>query len=276
MGILRFAPLIFTCLILLTVGRTLSQDQLLSAIVIDSKAVIRLAEQMYTLKMPRSGLKLKVGSILDYEKTAWTNVRKNILIAGAYRGDILSVNSFDINLDYLYGDDTVDRGDPALASFESQFLTQRIHMRLAKNFTSNPETYPDFSFQFLTEYFHDELLNESKMIDNTRSSNLYEASLYDNRASLGGVISIGDKLDSLGQVNWKLFGGLRGEVLATGKNYKISSYGFQVNFIKDKLPVYLLIIDTFFQFFHVRHIDIPFLLPLHFFLQIVFEIVKRT
>ncbi len=175
-----------------------------------------------------------MGSILNYDKPAWNNLRKNILIAGAYRGEILAVRNFDLNIDYLYGDDFIDRGDPDIASFESNFLTQRVHLRLAKNFSGNTNSYPQFGFQFLSEYFHDELFNSSKMHDRTRSSTLYEASLYDNRGSLGGVLSIGDKLDSLGQTTWKLYGGIRGEFLATGDNYKISSYGFQVNILKEQ------------------------------------------
>jgi len=173
-----------------------------------------------------------MGSLLDYDKPGWNNLRKNILLAAAYRGEIFKVPNFDLNVDYLYGDDFVDRGNLNFASFENNFLTQRVHLRLAKNFSGNPNSYPQFGFQFLSEYFHDELFNDSQMKDKTRSSTLYEASLYDNRGSLGGVLSIGDKLDSLGEITWKLFGGIRGEFLASGENYKISSYGFQINVIK--------------------------------------------
>jgi len=175
-----------------------------------------------------------LGSFLDYEKPDWSNNRKNLLLAGAYQGDILSVRAFDINMDYHYGDDFIDRGEQGQAGFESNFLTQRFHMRLTKNFSTDPQASPDLNFQFLTEYFHDELVDKLDMKDAQRSSTLYEASVYDNRGSLGGVLSLGDKLDSLGQVNWKIFAGVRGEFLATGKNYKIASYGFQVNFLKDK------------------------------------------
>jgi len=175
-----------------------------------------------------------LGSFLDYEKPGWSNNRKNLLLAAAYQGDILSVREFDINMDYQFGDELIDRGEPGQTGFESNFLTQRLHMRLTKNFSTDPQASPDLNFQFLTEYFHDELVDELKMTDSQRSSSLYEASVYDNRGSLGGVLSLGDKLDSLGQVNWKIFGGVRGEFLATGKNYKIASYGFQVNFLKDK------------------------------------------
>ncbi len=174
-----------------------------------------------------------MGGLLNYDKPAWNNLRKNILLAAAYRGEILKIRNFDFNVDYLYGDDFIDRGDPNLASFENSFLTQRVHLRLAKNFSGNPNSYPQFGFQFLSEYFHDELFNDSKMKNMTRSNTLYESSLYDNRGSLGGVLSIGDKLDSLGETSWKLFGGIRGEFLASGENYKISSYGFQINILKE-------------------------------------------
>lgn len=173
-----------------------------------------------------------MGYILDYNKPDWQNIRKNILVAAAYKGEVLKVPDFDFMVNYLYGDDAVERGEPGSAKYKSTFTTQRLHLRLAKNFSNDPKSIPHLGFQFLSEYFHDELLNKLDLQDATRSSTLYNAFLYDNRASLGGVVSIGDKLDSLGEVTWKLFGGIRGEFLAIGDNYKNSTYGIQVDFNK--------------------------------------------
>lgn len=173
-----------------------------------------------------------MGYLLDYDKPGWVNLRKNISVAGLYKGEISSLKDFDINLNYLYGDDEVNRESPGYADFLSLFKTQRLNIRLAKNFSTKPDAFPTYGFQFLTEYFHDEVFTKSELQDQTRKSTLYDASLYDNRASLGGVISIGDKIDSLSQISWKLYGGIRGEFLASNKNYKISTYGFQINIKK--------------------------------------------
>jgi outer membrane receptor protein involved in Fe transport len=175
-----------------------------------------------------------LGYLMDYEKPEWTTKRKNMMLAGSYKGAILAVEDFDFILNYLYGDDMVDRASAATANFKTSFTTQRINMRLAKNFAHASMETTNFGAQLLAEYFHDELLSKRQLIDVNRTSTLYDAFLYDNRLSLGGVLSVGDKLDSLGEVTWKLFGGIRGEFLATGENYKISSYGMQIDFNKER------------------------------------------
>ena len=170
-----------------------------------------------------------MGYLLDYDKPQWKNIRKNMFIAAAYKGAIFDFRDFDLNIDYLYGDDVIDRSAPGLATFTSSFQTQRLHLRVAKNFSNDPKTYPQINFQFLSEYFHDELYSEQQLSDQNRKSTLYDEFMYDNRGSLGGVVSIGDKIDTVGNITWKLFGGIRGEFLATGDRYKISTYGFQID-----------------------------------------------
>lgn len=171
-----------------------------------------------------------IGYLLDYSKPDWENQRKNLLISGAYRGSIFDIDNFDINLNYMFNDDLITRDESLNATYLSTFLSQRIHLKIAKNFISSVDKKSNFNFQFITEYFHDELFNKSEVDVNNNKSRLYNGFLYDNRITSGGVISFSNEMNKSGSMYWNTFGGIRGDFLANGDWYKISTFGVEVNF----------------------------------------------
>ncbi len=171
-----------------------------------------------------------IGYSLDYKKPDWENQRKNLMIAGAYKGSIFDIDNFDISMNYLFNDDLIKRDAPRNAEYLSTFLSQRVHLKIAKNFLSSVDKESNFNFQFISEYFHDELLNKSEVDLNNKKSLLHSGYLYDNRISAGGVVSFSNEMNKSGSMYWNTFGGMRGDFLANGKWYKISTFGVEVNF----------------------------------------------
>jgi hypothetical protein len=174
------------------------------------------------------GAKL-IGYFLDYDKPDWINQRKNFMLAGAYQGDLLFIKNLDIALNYLYNDDVIRREAPRDAEYVSTFLSQRLHLRLTKNFNAMSSDDEKLSVQLLSEYFHDELFDKMEVQEKSRTGRLYDGYLYENRASLGGVVSFANKMDKHGLLSWQTFFGIRSDFMANGKWYKTTSYGIQLD-----------------------------------------------
>lgn len=196
---------------------------------------IRTVRQNHHLTLfyttPKSQYMTKViGYLLDYDKPDWQNKRKNLLVAGNFKGSIFDIDNFDISLNYLFNDDVITRDAPRDAKYLSTFLSQRVHLKVARNFVSLVDRESNFNFQVISEYFHDELFNKSEVDLNNQKSRLYNGYLYDNRASVGAVVSFANEMNESGSMYWNTFGGMRGDFLANGKWYKVSSFGVEVNF----------------------------------------------
>ena len=170
-----------------------------------------------------------LGYVLDYNKPDWQNQRKNIMVAGAFQGNVATIKNIDLAVDYLFNDDVIRRNAPQDARYVSTFLSQRLHLRLAKNFIAPFDEEEKLSFQVLGEYFNDQLFDKFELEQPNKTGRLYDGFLYENRGSLGGVLSFGNKMDSLGLMTWETYIGIRGDFLATGRWYKLTSFGFQVN-----------------------------------------------
>lgn len=169
---------------------------------------------------------------LDYQKPLWENQRKNILFNSSYRGSLLGVSNLEMNASVLRVDDTVDRGNPQNDNLaKDDFLGESLNLRLLKRFESGQNEY-----QFLAEYFHDELENDREVLlgGSNTPRQVYTASLYDNRASLVGVAAFQNNVNNLPNLTWKTHLGLRGDFLATGDRYVSPTIGMQVKWQGDK------------------------------------------
>ena len=175
-----------------------------------------------------------MGYFLDYRKPSWKNLSKNLITAVSYQGDLFRSKNFEFSAQYIFDDDQTDRLPADRSRYISNFLAQRLHIRSTKNFsTESMVRSTQFNLQLISEYFHDELVSERTLSAGDNQSRLYKASVYDNRASLGGVLSFQDQLDMAGLSNWKITSGMRGDFLAAGKSYRVSTFGFQVEIIKN-------------------------------------------
>jgi hypothetical protein len=174
-----------------------------------------------------------MGYLLDYRKPAWKNFSKNLATAFSYQGNLLNSNDFELTGQYILDDDRTERSSPDLSRYISDFLAERLYVRSAKKFGSGSGVRSsEFNLQLIGEYFHDELVSERTLVFGNNESPLYRASAYDNRASLGGVFSLQENLDGTGLSNWKTYAGIRGDFLASGKTYHVSTFGFQVEIVK--------------------------------------------
>ena len=168
---------------------------------------------------------------LDYQKPLWENQRQNVLFNSSYRGSLLGVSNLEMNASVLRVDDTVDRGNPQNDNLaKDEFLGQSVNLRLLKRFESGRN-----EFQFLAEYFHDELDNDREVLlgGSGTPRPVYTASLYDNRASLVGVAAFENLVNNMPNFIWKTHLGLRGDFLATGDRYVSPTIGMQVKWQSD-------------------------------------------
>lgn len=173
-----------------------------------------------------------IGYILDYDRSDWNTYRQNLMLASAYKGNILAVKNIDIGLNYVFNDDVLTRTAPGNAKYLSSFLSQRLNFRLAKNFALLKQYDSEFNIQLLGEYHHDEIFNSLAVSQNEEEFGLFEGNMYENRTSFGGVATFVNILDSLRTLQWKSFLGYRGEFLPSGKSYQLSTFGVQADFSK--------------------------------------------
>lgn len=162
------------------------------------------------------------GYALDYEKPSWENRRQNYLWATTYRGALLGWKDLDINVNYQFGNDDVERQrlpDRFLTSFESQ----RLNIRFLKKYVSNKN-----EIQLVAEYLHDEVESRTEEVRGTVRIPTYSALLYENRWSLAGVVAFHNQLGHYEDVIWKTHIGLRDDRVATGDNYVSPTMGFRI------------------------------------------------
>jgi outer membrane cobalamin receptor len=171
-----------------------------------------------------------IGYTLDYDRTDWNTFKQNLMFATTYNGNLFDVRNIDIGLNYIFSDVALNRNAPENSEFLSSFLSQRVNLKLAKNFILVKQYDSEFNIQVLGEYFHDEIFNSLDWSNQNNTFRLYEANMYENRSSFGGVATFVNILDSLRTFQWKSFAGFRGEFLPNGKWYQLSTFGVQVDF----------------------------------------------
>ncbi len=166
-----------------------------------------------------------IGYFFKYAKPDWNSDYQNLLFSGGYRGNILGAKDFEINVSQLHGNDNVYREPVGSARYVSTYGSNRLNLRVAKKFQ-----YSGGDVQLLTEYYHDDLLTESKIKDTGWETALYHAYLYDNRVSFAGVASFNDYLKSRPNLSWKTYIGLRGDFQASGNRDATHTLGAQLNY----------------------------------------------
>ncbi|MEJ2634780.1 MAG: TonB-dependent receptor [Calditrichia bacterium] len=167
--------------------------------------------------------------LLDYEKPLWQSNYKNYLISTSYKGEILGLKDFDISVDYLYGKDNILRRPQGSSEYNSSYSTNQTNFKFAKKIS-----FKTVDIQLLSEYFHDELLNKSNVKDLNWQSELYHGFIYDNRASVAGVISFQDELKNLPILSWKTYLGLRTDFVASGHRDVSPMLGAQLNYTMEQ------------------------------------------
>ncbi len=161
----------------------------------------------------------------DYKKPAWKSKYKNYLGAASYTGDILGVKDFVIHLSNIYSDDEIRRIPEETTQYINRYETNRLNFNIAKKFK-----YRSSEFQFLTEYFHNDLRTSQRMEDVDFENELSHEYMYDNRVSAATVVSFSDYLKSLPILSWKTFVGLRADFLASGDQDITQMVGAQVEY----------------------------------------------
>ncbi len=166
-----------------------------------------------------------IGYLFNYNKPNWNSRYQNFLADVSYQGEILGMKDFELSASQLFNNDEVKRTPQGSSAYISTYNTNQANLRIAKKFSFNSG-----DFQFLTEYYHDELLNNSKIKDQDWEFPVYHGFVYDNRGSVAGVISFKDAVKTLPILSWKTYLGLRGDFLASGNRDLSILTGAQVDY----------------------------------------------
>ena len=170
-----------------------------------------------------------LGYFLDYKKPLWQSNYSNYLFGVTYNGEVLSIKDVNIYINHYSSDNKITREQNNTLSYVSKYQTDQINTRLAKKFNIGPN-----SLQLSTEYFHEELVNNSDAKGETYTTKLYHASVYDNRINLAAVLSLNDNSALTSDFNWNVFAGTRSEFLATGENALLNMVGLLADYKYDK------------------------------------------
>jgi outer membrane receptor protein involved in Fe transport len=170
-----------------------------------------------------------IGYFFDYEKPFWISDYNNFLSALSYRGKLFGSDDFDINVSHLFSRSQISRIPAGLANYLSDFESNRVNARIAKKFP-----FRATEIQLLAEYFHDDLLADSKVRDIGQETTYYHGFLYDNRFSVAGVVSFDDYLKDLPIVSWKTYLGSRADFLASGESDLNHMVGAQLNYRRER------------------------------------------
>ena len=191
---------------------------------------ISTSKQNHMINLSYYGRKSQISNyfieyLFDYKKPSWESTYRNYLIASTFRGELLGVRDLEISVNHLYARDKILRKQTGTSEFINSYITNQTNLRLAKKIV-----FPTVDFQFLSEYYHDDLLNDSKVKDYGIENGLYHGFIYDNRGSVAGVVSFRDKLKNLPILSWKTYLGLRGDFVASGNQDGTVTTGVQVNY----------------------------------------------
>jgi outer membrane receptor protein involved in Fe transport len=170
-----------------------------------------------------------IGYFFNYEKPFWISDYNNFLTALSYKGKLFGSDDFDINVSHLFSRNQISRIPAGTANYLSNFESNRVNARIAKKFP-----FKATEIQLLAEYFHDDLIADSKIRDIDQETTYYHAFLYDNRFSVAGVVSFDDYLKKLPIVSWKTYLGSRADFLATGESDVNHMIGAQLNYRRER------------------------------------------
>jgi hypothetical protein len=165
-----------------------------------------------------------IGYFFDYKKFGWRNKYNNYILASSYRGSIFGAPDFEIAANYLIGDNSIDREQNNQQVHNSSYNSRRLNLRLAKAFT-----FSQTDFQFLSEYYHDELDNTSNIVSGDVSKAIYKSSIYENRIALAGVLTFRDTIETNRRVSWNTSIGVRYDILASGREDFTNTFGLQLD-----------------------------------------------
>ncbi len=157
---------------------------------------------------------------LGYDKPQWQDRRKSYIASLQYRGK----DDLSIILSHTMNRDSIDRSIVASTHYLSAYDTRQINLRLQKEFKLRRA-----SWIFSGDYFHEELNNRQSVLTNGQETPYYQANLYDNRAGLSSVFNFADQYDSTGNLNWRVFLGIRGDISASGHRDVTNFWGARLN-----------------------------------------------
>jgi outer membrane receptor protein involved in Fe transport len=166
-----------------------------------------------------------IGYLFKYNKPLWNSIYRNYLFDASYQGEILGLKDFEIGINQLFTQDKITRKPEGSSQYINNYHTNQANVRIAKKFS-----FQTGDFQFLSEYYHDELLNDSKIKDLDWESQLSHGFVYDNRASVAGVVSFRDALKTIPTFSWNTYLGLRGDFVASGNRDASVLSGVQINY----------------------------------------------
>jgi hypothetical protein len=169
-----------------------------------------------------------IGYFFDYNKPGWNNQYDNLIISGNYRGTIFNMQDFELMANYLLGNNSIIRETGTSENHDFQYETRGIVGRFAKTFISS-----QVDFQFLSEYYHDELINTSKLIYPQAEKTVYQSEVYENRLAFAGVFALRDSMRTLNNLAWNTFIGLRYDILANGRKDFTYNFGIQLEITKN-------------------------------------------
>lgn len=165
-----------------------------------------------------------LGYFFDYRKPAWKNSRENYMFSLSYKGSLANINDVEMNGSYFTSKDNLVRNTVGSAEFTSDFKSNRLNLNLLKKLHLSQK----IEVHFRTEYFHDELEDFQSVRDVNFQQSLYEASLWENRANVGGIISFSDQLQNSSNISWKTYLGFRGDFVANGDKDFLPTIGVQM------------------------------------------------
>lgn len=164
-----------------------------------------------------------IGYLFNYTKPQWESDYKNYLSTISYKGDFFGFKDFDFTANHVHSINNTTREPTGTTHYLNSYRSNQFTVRLAKKII-----YKNTDIQLLTEYFHDDLISDSKIDYSTNEVPIYHAYLYDNRAATAGVVSFRDYLKKHPNLSWKTYLGIRTDFLPTGDNDISNMIGAQL------------------------------------------------
>ncbi len=160
-----------------------------------------------------------------YRKPGWEDRNNNLVGALSFRGNLPGIRDVEMMINQFTVRDRVDRVTEGTTHYLSDYRVKRVNARLAKKFTGS-----SWEVQTLTEYFHEELSQNSRSRSEDREVPLYRADVYDNRIAGAAVFSATDQLSSRPGLSWKTYLGIRLDALASGQQDLTHTVGVRLTY----------------------------------------------
>jgi outer membrane receptor protein involved in Fe transport len=161
----------------------------------------------------------------DYQKPFWKNVYRNFLSIVSYTGDIFGSKDFSFNINHFYTHNEVNRQSEGNPEYTNIYKSNRLNFNMAKKYS-----YRRADIQLYAEYFHDDLRNDATITGPDFSSTLSDEFFYDNKVAGSAVFAFSDQLESLPNLSWKTYLGLRGDLIASGHQDVSPTFGAKLEY----------------------------------------------